>query len=425
MKKLILLLLILTVFVGLTCIAFSAKDTLPPNPSWTWDCDGNVEGIVEDMPINYDRSKLKSIVLDSANSYNYILSYEEFIPGKKFWCKWFAHVEDIKKDAQATIIFTDMAGNDTTIKIFFYSYKLTIRPSLDFGTVSLGQVIEMDCWLVNEDYIPDTIINVSLKYQEQGFEVNSTTYPFILTPHDSVRISVSFRAAMVGNYFDSVGVISICGCYMRYFNSVKATVNAPKIEVTSCNFGDVEVYNYKSAMVSINNKSDAELLISDYKPPNNSINFSSDLWSFTEYPISVRAWESVSFQVNFFPTEEKEYKDSIIFISNTIKEGAIDSIVELTGRGIILEDVNNLNNEYDIKLYPNPADDILSINFNLDTRIPDFVRLFDYYGNVVYENRNIDLQNLKIRTSELASGMYMLLIGNGSEMMKRKVVVVH
>ena len=119
MKKLILLLLILTVFVGLTCIAFSAKDTLPPNPSWTWDCDGNVEGIVEDMPINYDRSKLKSIVLDSANSYNYILSYEEFIPGKKFWCKWFAHVEDIKKDAQATIIFTDMAGNDTTIKIFF------------------------------------------------------------------------------------------------------------------------------------------------------------------------------------------------------------------------------------------------------------------------------------------------------------------
>ena len=97
----------------------------------------------------------------------------------------------------------------------------------------------------------------------------------------------------------------------------------------------------------------------------------------------------------------------------------------MTGRGIILEDVNNLNNEYDIKLYPNPADDILSINFNLDTRIPDFVRLFDYYGNVVYENRNIDLQNLKIRTSELASGMYMLLIGNGSEMMKRKVVVVH
>jgi len=52
------------------------------------------------------------------------------------------------------------------------------------------------------------------------------------------------------------------------------------------------------------------------------------------------------------------------------------------------------------------------------------VRLFDYYGNVVYENRNINDMNLKIRTSELASGMYFLQIGNG-RMITRKVVVVH
>jgi hypothetical protein len=44
------------------------------------------------------------------------------------------------------------------------------------------------------------------------------------------------------------------------------------------------------------------------------------------------------------------------------------------------------------------------------------------YGNVVFENRNIYENNLKINTSGLASGMYFLQVGNVG---MRKVLVVH
>ncbi len=76
----------------------------------------------------------------------------------------------------------------------------------------------------------------------------------------------------------------------------------------------------------------------------------------------------------------------------------------------------------DLNISPNPSDDFISINFKDDARKPDFVRLFDSYGNVVYENYKIEGINFKLNTSGLASGMYMLQIG---DMGMRKVVVVH
>ncbi|TAL67589.1 MAG: T9SS type A sorting domain-containing protein [Bacteroidetes bacterium] len=87
-----------------------------------------------------------------------------------------------------------------------------------------------------------------------------------------------------------------------------------------------------------------------------------------------------------------------------------------------LLNVNGSENEVDINLYPNPADDYLSFNFNIEAQKPDFIKLFDSFGNVVYENENIIENNIKINTSELASGMYFLRVGS---MFMRKVVVVH
>src|SRR3989339_55845 len=74
---------------------------------------------------------------------------------------------------------------------------------------------------------------------------------------------------------------------------------------------------------------------------------------------------------------------------------------------------------------PNPADDYISINLQDIARKTDFVRLFDYYGNMVYEKNNINENNFKFNISKLASSMYMLQISTGGGILSRKVVVVH
>ncbi|MCL5991174.1 MAG: T9SS type A sorting domain-containing protein, partial [Bacteroidetes bacterium] len=109
----------------------------------------------------------------------------------------------------------------------------------------------------------------------------------------------------------------------------------------------------------------------------------------------------------------------IIFHSNAVKG---DSTAYFRVDSVLLGVADDKKHDDFIDLYPNPADDFLLINIKDDVRKPDFVRLFDYYGNVVYENKNFIDENLKIRTSELASGMYFLQIGSVG---LRKVLVVH
>ncbi|TAL67591.1 MAG: T9SS type A sorting domain-containing protein [Bacteroidetes bacterium] len=527
-----LLLVIIGCFI-MVSKSYSAKDTLPPDPSWYESCDGSVEGFIEDLPRTYERSKLKSIILDSSKSNNYILSYEEFIPGKKFLLEWYLKVNDADSNAHAIITFSDMEGNDTTIIIEYVTSKLKIRPNLDFGRLYVGQEKEMECWLVNEANFADTIVEINLKNNNRGFEIFTDLFlPILLAPHDSTKIKIKFKATDEGIFYDSVGVKSVCGCLIKFLTQVKATVKTSKIEVNSCNFGDEEINNLKSGIISVMNKSDVELVITDYKPPQNQSVFIIDFDIVTNLPLKLNAWESFNIPVNFFPTEEKEYRDSIVFISNTIKEGIVDSVAELFGKGIsypiidvsdayfgdviqskpvqkivtvtnkgmkdliitdyykpdnakfvhkfdreinldnplilipqeswsfevefcppneagcfftnyiifhsnavkgdstayfrvdsvllgIREDEININN---IEITPNPADEFLSFNFNVETQKPDFIKLFDSFGNVVYENKNIIENNIKINTSELASGMYFLVIGHRSV---RKVVVMH
>lgn len=69
-----------------------------------------------------------------------------------------------------------------------------------------------------------------------------------------------------------------------------------------------------------------------------------------------------------------------------------------------IEETDNQQVNYDIKVYPNPVIDNLTIKFNIDENISK-INLFNTQGQLV---KSLDTNNLQINVSDLSSGYYFL-----------------
>ena len=231
---------------------------------------------------------------------------------------------------------------------------------------------------------------------------------------------------------------------IEYDNSAGSTTQTilrgigivPRIETTDMDFGSSILNDYSNSVKKIVRFANPSLYtwrygdtltITDLLVKPNGYEISTDTTWGTEgfrfnknlisFPVKLGQGESLEFEAEFVAGKESQSIANLVSVS----DAETDVSSNWTGFGIIDGVIENFTND-GLKLSPNPADNYLSIKFNDDVRKPDFVRLFDYYGNVVYENRNISDSNLKIRTSGLASGMYFLKVGNGGV---KKVMVMH
>lgn len=77
------------------------------------------------------------------------------------------------------------------------------------------------------------------------------------------------------------------------------------------------------------------------------------------------------------------------------------------------------------RIYPNPADKEINIDFNSGTEQEVRIQLFDMSGKVVAEkSMKADGQkHFSIATGKVPAGVYMLSISNGREIMREKVVI--
>jgi len=308
-------------------------DTLPPNPTWEMECDGTIQGaIVEDMPQNNDRSNLSMVLFDAEASFNFKFSYEDFIPGEDAFTHWEAYVFDKTKDARAVITFIDRRGNDTTIVIDYFAVKLTVRPSLDFGLLAIGETKQMDVWLVNESKQSDALATkLQLKGISQGFQINGLTLPVLVPKNDSIKFQVQFTATQNGEFKDSIGVGDTC--VFAYKSQVKAAVGSAKIDVTYYDFGDVPINTTANGSIEIRNLGTINLVITGYTGPRQPSIFFPDLIIDQNNPLTLTPGQVFSYEVIFLPLDTIVYTDSMFFISNTEKDN-VDSIGDLRGRGI-------------------------------------------------------------------------------------------
>ncbi|MCK5742674.1 MAG: T9SS type A sorting domain-containing protein, partial [Chlorobi bacterium] len=203
----------------------------------------------------------------------------------------------------------------------------------------------------------------------------------------------------------------------------------------SYDFGCVKVGWSKYGMITVCNFGSSALEIYEYIGPTLKPVFKVLDWlAFNETgndptyddPWIIKPGVEKWFEVRFIPDVEGDFSDSIVFISNTDRpEGVeIDSVGELNGCGEITGVTDKLADYPGIKLMPSPVKDILIIQNEGAALTTNKITIIDLSGRtVIDENINILHGRYEINTSSLQSGVYILRIHAGERVISEKFTV--
>lgn len=317
--------------------ASSGQDTEAPQPKWSMSCKGTVFGTVTEMPdddgIRSNLQELKGVVLN-----NYIFEHGDYIPGETRTTNFKLTASNPNQDAYAEILFSDAAGNDTTIYIDYVALKLKIEPPFhNFGNVPKGEFREQEFIITN---ISDRGI---AKIKNYDLKPGSNDFTFVtnpqtdLVPGASIKCTIRFDAVSEGVYRDSIGAGDTC--VTLYRSLIEAKVGIPLITVTDINFTDTDVGNSETKDFFITNPGNTELLITGFTGPadNNTFEliFPAHIPDISPtQPLRLGPGMTDSLSVKFSPGLGGSYLDSIVFISDAEKA---DKTCILKGRGIAPE----------------------------------------------------------------------------------------
>lgn len=340
-------------------------DTLPPEPEWLMDCEGNVNTTtgtkyVTDKPEDPTyRSNLSMIWLHSDLSYNYTLEVGDFMPCEDEKTPWLLRTIDPTEDALAVVTFTDCAGNDTTLIIEYKAPDVKLVAKIhDFGRLSVGETRWQMFHLINEsETAPWTVTEINLKQKDlkgnpQGFTLWNKTktgplqLPVTIAPLDSLHFYVQFTATTEGQFWDSIGYGDTCFFYYKSY--VEAEVGMPVIDVSDWNFPPTNVGGSSYGEFTIKNIGSVNLEVYGYEGPSLVGQHSSlkiydsqeleEINISKQNPLVLAPNKSRTFQLRFRPDDTLSYPDEIRFMSNTspvsIQGNPADSVCLITGRGL-------------------------------------------------------------------------------------------
>lgn len=154
------------------------------------------------------------------------------------------------------------------------------------------------------------------------------------------------------------------------------------------------------------------------------------------FPANVIAGETHTLNFSFdLPASWDETKINIIGMILS-PDGRIDNagtatITEAVGNGFVpgenagLFSLENKNN-FDCKLYPNPANDFSVLSIDLKNNADVSVEMLDFSGKVISSKIYTDLngaQNISLNTSSLTAGIYLVKVGVNGQFETRNLVI--
>lgn len=296
------------------------------------ECDGSVAGMVRDMPDeDAVRSNLSTIRL-RAGSVNYVLTVDPFVANVTRQTSFTLKVRDPKQDAVAIVEATDAAGNVSLDTIRYFARNIALTPDpLDFGEVVIGGSKDMEATIRNNGNRTIDIKNVLAQKGNVGFEIIDPTGEFSLNPGEERKVTVRFGRDAQGVYLDSLGFADSCGTF--WVTLLRAEVVAPVISVSDWDFGPWPINQPITQSLTIQNTGTGTLTVSGVRSnlTNPVFTISGNLPAF---PLNLKAGERRQFTVQFLPTAEQKYKDSIVFEHNAPDNPANDPAGIVEGEGI-------------------------------------------------------------------------------------------
>jgi hypothetical protein len=123
------------------------------------------------------------------------------------------------------------------------------------------------------------------------------------------------------------------------------------------------------------------------------------------------------FNVEFTPYSTKDYSDKIQF---TFNEQLSDPICKLTA-----ENITYVEDKYsgDIKVYPNPTEDIVNVNCENDDLRIGTIKILNSNGSTVFVSGEINSTKHTLDLDMMPSGNYLLRISTNKGTITKKIVV--
>lgn len=104
-------------------------------------------------------------------------------------------------------------------------------------------------------------------------------------------------------------------------------------------------------------------------------------------------------------------------IANIYYQEFVARFKDAGGTTLIYTGIDETEANWDVKMFPNPAQDVVYLQFAASQQTDVAIRVTDIMGKTVYTNEleNAQLENITIDTSNLPNGIYILNINNEAE----------
>lgn len=227
-----------------------------------------------------------------------------------------------------TVTFTSGSSNPSLQLVVggsgLKSEAVTAAPSsLSFGQVAVGSTATLSVVLTNVRQWSRTLS--AIQAMGSAFSVSAPTLPVVMTPGQTVKLSITFTPRATGvtsgsvfYYYGERVNIPLTG------TGTSTTTGQLSLSPTSINFGDVEVGSTTTDGSTLSAVGGSVTISSA------SSNNSQFAIAGTTFPITINAGQSVQMKVTFTPKTASSASASLTFVSNASDPTVLET---LTGTG--------------------------------------------------------------------------------------------
>jgi photosystem II stability/assembly factor-like uncharacterized protein len=301
--------------------------------------------------------------------------------------------------------------NDTLTPVFTVSLSgsavayipdIAVSPdSVDFGTVGTTETATQQITVTNNGNGVLSVTNITsseavFTVDETSFDVNpgnTHTFNVIFTPTDEQQYAGTLEIAS-NDPDESIVTVKLNGEGMVY---------APEIIVSpmELDYDTVLVGTVSSKMINVTNNGNSDLVVS-------SITSSDDAFTAVQTSFTLEPGNSQNVQVNFSTNVVGDYQAVLTIESNDPANSQVE--VDLKGYATIETAINEIDEENQAVIYPNPARNILYISNVKDKQI----KVFDLSGRMVYYTI-ARADRISLNVSDYKNGVYLFkVIGNNT-----------
>ncbi len=202
------------------------------------------------------------------------------------------------------------------------------------------------------------------------------------------------------------------GSFEKNFTISIDNVAEPEVVVSgTVDFPETQLGITVSTTITISNIGEAPVEVIASSAPSD--------FSVTPGSVILMAGESRQVNVNFTPTQEATYSGSLVFTYN-----GRQATLPVSGIGAIVTGIDDeLIDENEIRLYPNPASDVVNIDLSQVHAQALDITFVNAAGKVVNTWNDYRQKQLSVRVSDLDNGLYIMQFTDGKSVVRKKVII--